>query len=137
MTDALPTGLDHVATSAPDEVDCEESSDVVTCTTDRSLGVGDEFTIEVEAQVTAPSGTRIVNTATVEGGNEVAGSPLPAEVLDQLATQSEDSAGADVEAANSLPFTGSNSATLAWLAVLLILAGASALLLRARLAPML
>ena len=67
VTDDLPTGLRFVGTTADAGVRCDADGQLVTCTTDDVLAVGDRIVIEVDVEVTAASGSALTNVATVVG----------------------------------------------------------------------
>ena len=91
VTDDLPTGLRY-ETASSDIVGatCSEVAGTVTCTNPATMAVGDTWTIELDVEVTAAVGTRIVNDATVNGGNQVNGTPLAPETLADIYARLDD-----------------------------------------------
>ncbi len=130
ITDVLPRGLRYVsATTDLAGASCSFAADVVTCINTNVMAVGDTWSVRMVADVMALAGTSIVNVGTVDGGNEVNGVDLPDSVVPPV----EDLATVTVDTPTTfIPFTGSNTATLVWLAAFLLLAGGSMTLVSRR-----
>ena len=69
VTDTLPEGLSGVSAQG-DGWTCEIVGDLVTCTSDDELGVGEETTIEVVVEVLPTAYPSVVNTAEVSSAAE-------------------------------------------------------------------
>jgi uncharacterized repeat protein (TIGR01451 family) len=119
MVDNLPDGLvyEHAVSTTPGVWDCTALGRIITCTDATvALGVGATSAILVSVRVTAGTGTRLVNTATVSGPGDVGALAETASVAGM------------VESAVSDPDTGSAFLIAAVPGILLLTIGSLMLL---------
>ncbi|GAA3890099.1 hypothetical protein GCM10022381_35020 [Leifsonia kafniensis] len=122
LTDALPAGLTFDSATGTN-VDCGEKQQVVTCTLDGALAVGETATIALTVNVLEGAYPKVVNSVQVES---------PTEQLPEA--QLTDSDTTPVAAAPSIASTGFNGIWLVLLALLVLLLGGGLLLARRRVA---
>ncbi|MCB0990119.1 MAG: DUF11 domain-containing protein [Acidimicrobiales bacterium] len=146
-TDDLPSALSYRSYSTTAEgASCSESGGVVTCTNPNEMAVGEIWAVNLTLAVSGSGGASVVNNAEVEGGNLVAGSQLPPQVIEDVYREIADgdgslagnlgispgtepdgqdgAAGTIIAADPSLARTGATVLRLAGLALVLIAAGA-------------
>ncbi|MDH3682293.1 MAG: hypothetical protein OEV40_20355, partial [Acidimicrobiia bacterium] len=94
ITDELPPGLRFVsADPGPDSgATCAASGSTVTCATASVLDVGETWSLSVVVDVTADTGSTVINDAAISGGNQVNGVALSPSVLDSIYDQLADPA---------------------------------------------
>ena len=135
VTDKLPAGLVYLSSAGTGWV-CGNVSGVVSCTYAGTIEPGGSRTVDLTTQVTAAPGTKLVNTATVDGGGSSSASVSPPGGTTPPGA-SKPHAGSnpaelEVTENGKLPDTGSATAPLLGFGLLLLLAGGGVLFLRGR-----
>ncbi|MCP3937918.1 MAG: isopeptide-forming domain-containing fimbrial protein [Actinomycetia bacterium] len=94
VVDELPSALSYSSSATSiDGATCTHETGAVTCTNPNVMAVGAIWTIDLSVNVSGGSGSQVTNNATVAGGNEVAETVLPQDVLDEIYAELRDGDG--------------------------------------------
>jgi large repetitive protein len=119
ISDDLPPTLRYLSSSGAGW-SCVVSGQLITCTNDAGLAVGETSTLQIVTTVIAPAGTTVTNSATLTGGGSEVGVQAGATVT------------VPTSSTGQIPTTGSDSGNTVNMATALLVFGAGLLVVSRR-----